>query len=254
MASSLAKDLARALDPVALADAVGMAPDAWQRDVLRTDHPRVLLNCSRQSGKSTTCAVKAVHVAVYEPGSLILLLSPSQRQSGELFRKVSAVYRTLGRPVTAESENALSLTLENGSRVVSLPGTEATIRAYSAARLLLIDEAARVPDEVVAAVRPMLAVSGGQLIALSTPFGRQGWWHDAWEHGGPTWQRVRVTAADCPRISAAFLTQERAAMGDWFYRQEYCCEFADTAAQLFTEEHLRRMYNAKVSPLFPTGV
>ena len=221
--------------------------------MLRTDHPRVLLNCARQSGKSTTVAVKAVHVAVYEPGALILLLSPSQRQSGELFRKLLAVYKTLGRPVTAESENALSLTLENGSRVVSLPGTEGTIRAYSAARLLLIDEAARVPDETVAAVRPMLAISGGQLIALSTPYGRRGWWHEAWQNGGATWERVRVTAHDCPRITPAFLAEERLALGDWYFRQEYECQFAEQTAQLFTEEHLRRMYDARVRPLFPTG-
>ncbi len=241
--SRLALDLARALDPVQLAHGVGMQPDPWQADTLRSDHPRILLNCTRQGGKSVTCATKAVHVAVYEPGALILLLSPSQRQSGELFKKTVAVYRSLGRPVPAESENALSLTLENGSRVVSLPGTEATIRAYSAVRLLLVDEAARVPDDVIAAVRPMLAVSGGQLIALSTPFGRRGWWYEAWEHGGPTWQRVRIPATDCPRISPAFLAEEKAALGEWFYMQEYECTFGDAQAAAFTSAEIEACYS-----------
>lgn len=236
--SRLAVDLARALDPVALARGVGFEADPWQADVLRTDHPRVLLNCCRQSGKSSTCATKAVHVAVYEPRSLTLLLSPSQRQSGELFQKVLAVYKSLGRPVPSESENALSLTLENGSRVVSLPGTETTIRAYSAVRLLLVDEAARVPDETIAAVRPMLATSGGQLIALSTPYGARGWWHAAWEHGGSTWQRVRIPADQCPRISAEFLAEERAALGEWFYRQEYMAEFLSAESAAFDPEWL----------------
>jgi len=247
----LAADLARALDPVQLARVVGMEPDPWQVDVLRSDHPRLLLNCCRQSGKSTTAAVKAVHVAVYEPGSLTLCLSPSLRQSQELFRKVLSTYRTLGRPVPSESENALSLTLENGSRVVSLPGTEATIRAYSAVRLLLVDEAARVPDETLTAVRPMLAVSDGQMIALSTPWGCRGWWYEAWESGSSTYKRVRVTAEDCPRIGADFLAQERAAMGSWVYSQEYECNFAASSAQLFSEDALRAMYSAAVAPLFP---
>ncbi len=251
--SRLAVDLARALDPAALAEGIGMVPDSWQADVLRTDEPRVLLNCCRQSGKSSTCAVKAVHVAVYEPGSLILLLSPSQRQSSELFRKVTAVYRSLGRPVPSESENALSLTLENGSRVVSLPGTEGTIRAYSAVRLLLVDEAARVPDDTMAAVRPMLAVSGGQLIALSTPFGRRGWYHEAWENGGNTWQRVRIPASECSRITAAFLAEERAALGSWLYSQEYECTFAESSVALFSEAHLRAMFDSTIKPLFPIG-
>lgn len=252
MSSKLAADLAAALDPVQLARRVGMEPDPWQVDVLRSDHPRLLLNCCRQSGKSTTAAVKAVHVAVYEPGSLTLCLSPSLRQSQELFRKVLTTYRALGRPVPAESENALSLTLENGSRVVSLPGTESTIRAYSAVRLLLIDEAARVPDETVAAVRPMLATSSGQLIALSTPWGCRGWWYEAWGQRGGTYKRVRVPASECRRISPAFLAEERAALGSWVYSQEYECSFAATSAQLFSEDALRAMYDAAVRPLFPT--
>lgn len=245
--SRLAVDLARCVDPVALAAGIGMDPDAWQADVLRSDHPRILLNCARQTGKSVTCAIKAVHTAVYEPGSLILLLSASQRQSAELQKKVVAVYRTLGRPVPAEAESALTITLENGSRVVSLPGTEATIRAYSAVRLLLVDEAARVADETIAAVRPMLAVSGGQLIALSTPAGRRGWWHAAWEDGGPAWERVRVTAADCPRISAEFLAEERLALGEWAYKSEYECSFESCdAAAVFRDEDIEAMFRAEV--------
>jgi hypothetical protein len=248
--SRLAADLARALDPTVLAQAVGMDPDPWQAEVLRTDHPRVLLNCCRQSGKSTTTATKAVHVAVYEPGALILLLSPSQRQSGELFRKVLAVYKALGRPVPAEGENALSLTLENGSRVISLPGSEATVRSFSAVRLLIIDEAARVPDETYSAVRPMLAVSGGQLIALSTPWGCRGWWYDAWENGGKAWQRVLTPANDCPRISPAFLADERASLGPWFYEQEYECQFRAAGGQLFSEEMIAGLFSPDVQPLF----
>lgn len=244
--SRLAVDLARALDPVQLAAGIGMVPDPWQADVLRSDHPRLLLNCSRQSGKSTVCAVKAVHVAVYQPGALVLLLSPSQRQSGELFRRVLATYKSLGRPVPSDAESATTLSLENGSRVVSLPGTEATIRSYSAVRLLIVDEAARVPDETIAAVRPMLAVSQGQLVALSTPFGTRGWWYDAWKHGGPTWRRVEVTAEQCPRISAGFLAEEKAALGEWFWRQEYMCDFMEAQTQAFAAEAIEALFSGEV--------
>ena len=252
--NKLARDLARALDPCVLAAAIGMDPDPWQADVLRSAHPRILLNVARQVGKSVTCATKAVHVAVYEPGALILLLSPSQRQSGEIFKKILSTYKALGRPIASEAESALTLTLENGSRIVSLPGSEATIRSYSAVRLLIADEASRIEDETISAVRPMLAVSGGQLIALSTPAGRRGWWHAAWEDGGNAYQRVRVPASECPRISAAFLAEEKASMGDYFYRQEYECEFAESDAQLISEETLRAMWDARCAPpLFPEG-
>lgn len=254
MSSTLARDLARALDPVALADAIGWTPDPWQADVLRTQDPRVLLNWSRQTGKSTTVAGKAVHVGLYEPGSTILMVSPSMRQSGELFKKAVGMYRALGRPVPSQGESATTLMLENGSRIVSLPGTESTVRGFSSVRLLIVDEASRVDDGLIASVRPMLAVSGGQFIAMSTPYGMRGWWYDAWENGGPVWTRVRVTAHECPRISQAFLDEERATLGDWLFRQEYMCEFAETSEQLFSEDMLTRMVDDTVKPLILTGV
>src|SRR5262245_49195352 len=116
---SVADDLAAALDPVIMARQAGFEPDPWQRDVLRSTAPRVILNCSRQAGKSSVSAVLAAHTAVYNPGSLVLLLSPSLRQSGELFKKLAATYHGLDRPTSADSETALTLTLDSGSRIVA---------------------------------------------------------------------------------------------------------------------------------------
>src|SRR5450631_762859 len=99
--SSLAADLAMCLDPVQFSLAAGIPPDPWQARVLRSTAPRLILNCSRQSGKSTTIATLALHTALYQAAALILLLSPGQRQSGELFRKVTDCYKALGRPVPA---------------------------------------------------------------------------------------------------------------------------------------------------------
>lgn len=155
--AELAGDLALALDPVLLMQQAGIEPDPWQAGVLRSTSPRLLLNCCRQSGKSTTTAGLALHTAIYEPESLTLLLSPGERQSKELLRKVFDVYRAMDRPVPSDAENKLELELTNGSRIVALPGTEGTIRGYSGARLLVVDEASRVPDALYRAIRPMLA-------------------------------------------------------------------------------------------------
>jgi Phage terminase large subunit len=108
--------------------------------------------------------------------------------------------------------------LANGSRLVALPGDDdATIRGYSAPRMVAIDEAARVSDSVYAALRPMLATSGGQLIALTTPYGRRGWFYEAWEKE-EGWDRTTITAHDCPRITPEFLESEMANMGPWRFR------------------------------------
>src|ERR687897_3151559 len=167
---SLAEDLKLALDRVSFARKAGLDPDLWQRDLLQSSSDRVLLNCCRQSGKSTMTTIVALHRALYHPASLILCLAPALRQSQELFGKVLGFYRDLDRPVLAQAERKLSLELENESRIVTLPGTEKTVRGFSGVDLLVVDEAARVADELYYAVRPMLAVSGGRLLMLSTPF------------------------------------------------------------------------------------
>lgn len=240
-----ATDLAMALDRVAFARAAGIEPDRWQEDLLRSAAKRVLLNCARQSGKSTVAGVLAVHAALYEPGSLVLLLSPTLRQSQELFKKCLSLYRAAGRPVSPESETALTLTLENGSRVISLPGKEHAVRGFSAVRLLVVDEAARVPSDLYASVRPMLAVSGGTLIALSTPFGTRGWWYEAWRSAEP-WERYEVPATEVPRIGPAFLEEERRTLGSWWFEQEYMCRFLDAQTQAFTREEVDKAFTEEV--------
>ena len=241
----LAMDLARALDPVRLGEQAGIVPDDWQASVLRSGAPRVLLLCARQAGKSTITSILAVHTALYEPGALVLLLSPTLRQSGELFKKCAGVYQALGRPVPSDSESALQLELENGSRIVSLPGKEGTIRGYSGVRLLAIDEAAWVEDSLYLAVRPMLAVSAGRLVALSTPHGTRGWFYEAWR-GQEPWERYEVPATSCPRISAQFLAEERRNMGDWWYQQEYMCTFLDAETQAFRREDVDMAFREDV--------
>jgi hypothetical protein len=236
-------------EPDQLMALAGTPPDPWQSELLRTEASRLLLLCSRQAGKSTTAAALALKVALLMIDSLVLILSPTDRQSGELFRKILAGYRALGRPVPASAETLRELQLANGSRIVSLPGTEKTIRCYSGVALLIIDEAARVHDALYRSVRPMLAVSKGRLIALSTPFGKRGWFHEAWESDEP-WQRLRITAEDCPRISREFLAEERRALGERWYRQEYQCSFEDVIDAVFSYADIQAALRDDVQPLF----
>lgn len=248
----LPADLAAALDPARLARRMGLDPDPWQAEVLRSRATQIILNCSRQAGKSTVSSVLAAHTALYEPGAPVLLLSPSLRQSSELFRKVKVGLGALGAAaVDLTTDNALSVELGNGSRILSLPGKEGTIRGFSGVRLLIVDEASRVPDALYQAVRPMLAVSGGRLVLLSTPFGKRGFFHHEWAHGGRSWHRVEVTAHQCPRIPRAWLDKERAAIGDWWFEQEYLCQFKETTDQVFGYDEVMGALSADVAPLFP---
>ena len=246
-----ALDLSCALDHVQLARRARIEPDPWQAGLLRSQDRQILMLCARQSGKSTVAGLLGIHQALYHPPALVLMLAPALRQAQELFRSARGLYGALGETVSAiEEESALRLELVNGSRIVSLPGSEATVRGYGDVAMLIIDEAARVPDELYAAVRPMLAVSGGRLVLLSTPFGKRGFFWREWSEGGPGWARVRVTAGQCPRISPAFLEQERASIGDWWFTQEYGCEFVDRLDSAFATDDVRAALDPTVTPLF----
>jgi hypothetical protein len=201
-----------------------LEPDAWQAEVLLSDHPQLLLNCCRQAGKSTVVALLCLLEAMFKPMTTVILVSRSQRQSGEMLKLMVFYYKMLGERVKAKL-NAREIELGNLSRIISLPCREDTIRGYAHVDLLIIDEAARVPDDLYRAVRPMLAVSKGRLICLSTPYGKRGFFWNAWALGGDDWLRFEVPAAKIPRITSEFLEKEKRGLGESWFRQEYCCSF-----------------------------
>jgi hypothetical protein len=226
---------------------LGFEPDPKQTAVLSTGIQRGILNCTRQWGKSTIAAAKAVHQAATCAGSLTVVVSPSARQSAEFVRKAAGFMRRLGVKTKGDGDNEISLAFPGGSRIVGLPGTEATVRGFSAVSLLLVDEAARVDDELYLAVRPMLAVSGGAMWLMSTPFGKRGFFYEAWNGGD--WEKIRVPATECPRIPREFLEDERATMGERWFRQEYLCEFTETASGVFDPDLVERAISHEFEPL-----
>jgi len=247
----LATELAYALDPVAFAvDVLAFVPDAWQAAALRSTAPRQLWLACRQSGKSSTAAVAALHTALTVPGSLTLVLSPSQRQSGLLYRTMRGLTTRLPARVGMVEDTATSMTFASGSRIVALPGSAATIRGFSAPDLVIEDEAAFVADETHHAIRPMLAVSGGRLLLLSTPFGKRGHLWELWAGGGCDWERVRVTADEVPRIPASFLDAERRTLPPMVFESEYLCRFTDTIDSVFRTEDVDKAFTSTVTPLF----
>ncbi|MGD0534347.1 MAG: terminase family protein [Methanoregula sp.] len=230
-------------------DVTGKTPDPWQAAAMDSPAKRQILNCCRQSGKSEVMAVRLAHKAVFFPGSLCLAISPTLRQSGELFR------RTLGLLKDAQcvEDTKTQISLPNKSRIVSLPGTEGNIRGYAGVNLLCIDEAARTEPGLYAALAPMLAVSNGSLIMASTPWGPQGIFFDIWQDSTPEqWEKTLITATDCPRITPVFLEQERARMG-LFFEQEYFGRFLASENSVFQYAQIQRLLDDGVEPLFPAN-
>ena len=238
-------------DAADLMRTAGLTPDPWQSALMRERPDRALLLCSRQAGKSMTVAAIALEQALNEPDSTSLLVSPTQRQSAELLSKVRTLAMAQRTTVELDQSSVLSLRFANGSRIVSLPGRAEVIRGYTA-DLLVMDEASWIPDRLYESVRPMLAVSGGRLIALSTPFGRRGWFHSAWS-GAEAWHRTMVTADEVPRISSDFLEEERRSLPANVFAAEYMCVFSDTLESVFGSDEVCDAMSDEVQPLFGQG-
>ncbi|MFN7936398.1 MAG: terminase family protein [Bryobacteraceae bacterium] len=212
-------------------------PDSEQTRLLTEDPHRCILNCTRQWGKSTITAAKAIHKALTEPDSLILAVSPSARQSAEFLRKCGHFLKK-GRVPLKTSRREISISLPNRSRIIGLPASEDRIRGYSAVTLLLIDEAARVPDSLYTAVRPMLAITNGQLWLLSTPNARSGFFFREWTSQTTQWARFEIPAVNCPRINPQFLDEERHACPEAIFLREYCCQFVEPEGTIFPHDML----------------
>lgn len=245
--TTFADHLAMALDPAAFAAACGLEVlDPWQAELLRDVAPAHdwIALCSRQSGKTACAAVAGLHRCLYRPGSLTLICSAGQRQAQEVLGRATAMYRRIGKPVVAISENVSQLTLENESRLISLPSQPSTVRGYTP-DFIIIDEAAQCPSELYQALRPMQLVAGANMWLLSTPFGKRGFFYEQWTEGGDRWRRVKIIADQCPRIDPAFLEAERRT-SLWF-AAEYMAEFTETSAE-------RVFSDAELDALFREGV
>jgi hypothetical protein len=203
---------------------LGLEPDPWQVQALEGGFHQLLVNGSRQAGKTTLAAVLSLMEAVWMPDHLVLLVSRDARQARKQFRRVASYHRLLDSIFLCR-RTAEELEFTNGSRVVCLPGTEGSVRGDAEVGLLVLDDAARIADDVYRAVRPLLAVSEGRLVCLSAPCGRRGFFYEEWTRGGPEWQRLEVPVAQVPRIKPAFLERERRALGPSWFRQEYGCSF-----------------------------
>jgi Terminase large subunit, T4likevirus-type, N-terminal len=231
---------------VEFAMSVGIVPDPWQIEVLASDHPRKILCCGRQVGKTTVGAVLALHKALTSPGSTILIVAPGERQAKLLFKKARRLYELAGQPLPAYSERLTGLELANGSIIEALPAVERTTRGYSV-DLLVVDEAAAVEDVDYHGILPALIATQGHQVLLSTPRGKRGFFYEIW-HGGPghgdrdhdDWMRVMVRSDEVERIQPEDLELFRHTMPDEYFRQEFYCEFLDTEGSLFGYDNIQR--------------
>lgn len=237
-------------DPVRFVrEQLQIEPDSKQLAILQGRHRRLLINCTRQWGKSTITAAVALHRLLKDPGKTVVVLCPVQRQSNIFVAIFKEFVRRLGMRPRGDGENRCSCRLPNGSRIVGLPGRSGdTIRGFTLI-MLIVDEAARLTDPVFFSAYPSVSRTQADIWALSTPLGRRGFFYDYWAHGGDEWQRVQAPATECPRIPSEELERARRALGDDWVRQEYLCQFIDIEGAIFDRDRIDAAFASDVTVL-----
>lgn len=239
-------------DPSQLMRDAGFQPDPWQSQFLSTAEQFNLMLCARQVGKSLTVSMLALHTLLTQPGKLTIIVAQRQDQAGELLRKTVTAFYKIGSPLPVLRSGTTHFELVNGARILALPGEERAMHGPTA-NLLIIDEAARVPDAVFNAASPQLSASKGRLVALSTAFAKSGWFYREWAEG-VGYRRWSITARECPRHTPEFLESERRRMGDMFFEMTYLNVFGDDIMAVFSTDDIRRAVNADVCGLFDAPV
>ncbi len=274
------QNLAEAISPAKYLERLGLDPFDWQEEVLNPDLRRVLMLCAMQTGKSTIVACKALNKAKHFPGALILVLSPSQDKSKEIMKKIEAMMVLDKQRPDLRYDSVFEKEFYNGSRIIALPGTEKSVRGYSGPKMIIVDEAARVLDETYRAARPMMVMADTELIALTTAYGKRGFFWNAWTEGkhwrkvfvrvswdlkegkyfvpaAPIeearayWRERGVSLYYSTRHDTEFLQEEyEEGGGELWIRQEYLCEFLNVTGGIFSDEDWEDSVDHDLEPLF----
>jgi len=241
-----------------------MELDKWQKQVRKTQG-NMCICAGRQVGKSTIISEDAGEYSVNNKNKQIMIIAATERQALLLFEKVlsyihlnhrKAIKKGKDRPTKHE------LKLENGSIIRCLPTGDSGygIRGFTINRLYA-DEAAFIPEEVWAAVTPMLATTGGDIILLSTPFGTQGYFYRCFND--PKFTSFHVNTEEVAKKRQdpqkthmlEFLRDEEQRMTKLQFQQEYLGLFVGGIMRLFSDELIKStcILTPKDKPLFQGG-
>ncbi len=223
------------------------------QDLILNDHSkRILLNIARQTGKSTTAAIKAIHTAYWNDNSLVVIMSATKPQALEVVRKIKtflttahfSVFKAImpkGKESKAEVElkNPGAKTL---SRIISLPATDAA-RGYSPI-LVIPDELAFWEDgEIIfnQVVLPMVDATGGSIMALSTPNGKQG---PHWNcYNSKYWSVYHFDWHANPLNTEDIMNMKKDTMTNLQFKAEYEADFVSSQSSYFTQIEIENSKN-----------
>lgn len=221
-----------------------------QLEVVRSTARHRCILSGRQSGKSRTLQVLALHTAFARPDQRVMVLSAGEEAAKNLLAEMIAL--TMASPLLSGSiadDDSRKLVLNNGSYIRCVPASEKQVRGTSN-DLLLLDEAAFIEEPIwVAARYTMLARPGSRVVMASTPWGRQDrFFAVAWRAGrslmgsppAEGYESWHWPSTVSPLVDVTLLEQWRATTTEREFRQEVLAEWVDEAGAYFTFDELER--------------
>ena len=215
----------------------GMEPDPWQAEMIASEDRQIGVLCTRRAGKSQAAGCRVFARSVTRSRHGTLMFSPTEDQSKELLNYVRRLNEASRTPVPLVRESLTELVWANGSWVKAKADSPKGSRGYTP-NLIVIDEGAQVSDDLYLSVSPMLVMGKADLMVLTTPYGKMGWFFDLWDKPERMvhWRRFMITADECPRIDRHVLEEHRAMMPPRWFQQEYYCEFNDAVDSVFGKQ------------------
>ena len=273
------RDVALGIDRAKYLKSIGFEPYEWQVAVCHDSSTKIIVNGARQSGKSTISSGLPCHMAKYKSKSLVIIEAPTEVQAGLNMEKIFDFMAHDRKYPKIERKSDSQILLANGSRIRVVCATDRSSRGYSAPDMIVLDEASRIEDVVYrSGVRPMLTNNAScELILISTPFGKDGFFYNAWNSDSEYWSKYEVRSPWTPdpvqqskltkhEPDEAFFTSRKKdkikfyysprhndfdeqqenlhEMGYQQYMQEYCCEFVETEHAAFSYQDIDTMFSA----------
>ena len=242
-------------DPLAFSiELLGFLPDPAQRILLDPRVTKAALCCHRGAGKTEVISQRAAHHIDNLPKAVVLVSAETAEKAAELIQRTVDHLKKLGVHARPDKLRKNGFIFPNGARILPMPSRPGAVRGYPAT-MVIIDEAATVPDAVFTAIRGTRAATSRNCTfwIMSTPGARKGFFYDVWNSPDPTWTRIHLSALDNPRISAEFLAEEKRQMHPDDFAREYLAEFGDTRRALFRQADIRAAVQTAVPILGETS-
>jgi len=243
-------------DPIKFAtEWLSFQPTPYQAELLTDASKRIVVVSPRQSGKTTTLAIRMIHFALTNPNTTSLIVAPGLRQSMIVMDRIQEQISHIPSKRRRERFQQIkrtTITLKNGSKLVALPCSVDLLRGYTA-NLLVADEVSFFADDQTVfynVLFPMLQTTDGTLIASSTPWGKDSVFYKFTQDNAFKVHRVTIEAV----INAGLATRdfiqemERRTPAER-YRREYLAEFVDDELSYFPQKLITQCIDSNLSPI-----